>query len=88
MNKDQQKDHYTMTPEVREHLELYWGEFDKWNNDEPYKPSILFGLQEKIFEFASRYIDNDMDSDEVMKYILSITGAIAALILILALIFI
>lgn len=82
------EEYYIMTPEVKDHLELYRDRFDEWNNDEPYTPSFLFGAQERIFKFVSRFIDTDMEVEEVMKYLFGTIGGIAALILIVALFFI
>jgi len=76
---------YEVTPEVKDHIEFYKLYFDEWNSDKPYEPSFLFGFQEKIFKFLSRFIDIEMDEKEVLKYLLGTLGLIAAAIFIFAL---
>jgi hypothetical protein len=59
--------------DINEHLETYSPLFNKINNDEPYKPSLLFGWQEKIAKFVSKYIQTDcLDGEEELKEFMKI----------------
>jgi hypothetical protein len=54
--------------DINDHLETYSPLFDKINNDEPYKPSLIFSWQEKIGKFVSKYVQTDcLDGEEELK---------------------
>lgn len=58
---------------INDHLETYSPPFDKINNDKPYKPSLLFGWQEKITKFISKYVQIDcLDGEEQLQGIMKV----------------
>lgn len=75
---------YEATPEVKDHIETYKLYLDDWNSG-GYKPSFLFGYQEKLLNFIRKHLDSSMEIEEIFKYIFALFGGAVVLILILAL---